>query len=656
MLYAATIFTSAFLLFAIQPILAKAILPWFGGTAAVWITCMVFFQTLLLGGYLYAHLTIRYVPARFQGRLHAGLLTLALLQLPVSPDARWKPAAGDDPTARIVLLLAATVGLAYLLLSATGPLLQAWYSRETGQSFPHRLYALSNVGSMLALFAYPVAIEPGLSLKGQTATWSGGFVLFAILCGAVALRRKRAATVESAADEAGELSYKPAAWWLVLSISSSALLVAVTNHLCQNVAAVPFLWILPLALYLISFIVTFDQPGWYRHKLWIWLHAAALAAMGYGLLMIEGTGSLILQIPLFATAMLVCCIFLHGELVSRRPAARHLTLFYLMISLGGALGGALVATGAPRWLPGTFELPIVMAACGAAALFMIYGRNWKTDVAWVAIMIALVLCARVWIGSLSANSRLLTRNFYGSLRVIDRDSTRMQVHGVVKHGLQYQDEKLRREPTSYYGLKSGAAVAFRNMRNSPIRVGVIGLGAGTLAAYCEPGDLFRFYEINPEVIRQAREEFTFLKDCPAKVDIVEGDARLSLEREQPQQFDVLVVDAFSGDSVPVHLLTLQAFELYFRHVRPDGVLALHISNVYMDLAPVVFRLGDSMQKQTFLLNVERDESRHVEPSTWVLVTSNQKFLSRAGLANANRPAREAPLWTDDFSNQWSILK
>jgi hypothetical protein len=618
---------------------------------------------VLLGGYLYAHLSIRFLPPRLQSWVHAGLLLLAATMLPITPDPRWKPAAGDDPALRIVLLLAATVGLGHLLLSATGPLLQSWYVREREEGFPVRFYALSNLGSMLALFAYPLAIEPSLSLRHQSFAWSAGFIVFALLCGTVALRRRNdAGETRGARESTAPLDGRRVTWWFTLSAASSGLLVAVTNHLCQNVAAIPLLWVLPLALYLLSFIVTFDRPGFYRHQVWLWLHGAALAAMAYATVRVEGVASLRVQIPLFALTLFVCCVFLHGELVRRRPAVEHLTLFYLMISAGGAAGGALVALGAPRCLSGYFELPIAIAFCGAIALFMVYGRDWRSDVAWVAIMISLVVAARYWTGSISAGSRELVRNFYGGLRIVDKDTgdperaMRMQVHGVIKHGEQFLHPDKRRWPTSYYGEQSGAAVAFRHSRRSPLRAGIIGLGAGTLATYGQPGDVFRFYEINPEVIRQARQQFTFLADSQARIEVVPGDARLQLEQEQPQNFDVLVVDAFSGDSVPVHLLTREAFEIYFRHLHPGGVLALHLSNVYMNLPPVAFTIADSLGVESRLVTTRDDPERGAGAATWVLVTANHEFLKRSGLEQDTRPQVRAPLWTDDYSSPWKLIE
>ncbi len=609
-LYASTICLSAFLLFAIQPVIAKVILPWFGGTGAVWTACMLFFQVALLAGYAYACWSVRWLGPKAQAALHVALLGASLLLLPVTPRESWKPAGSEEPALRILALLAATIGLPYFLLSTTGPLLQAWYARSDRGAAPYRLFALSNLGAMLALASYPVAVEPLLATRQQTRWWSAAYAGFVLLCGLAALHSGRPGLEDP--TEAGE----PPSWnlqllWVALAACASTLLLAVTNHLSKNVAPIPFLWVLPLGLYLLSFILCFEGRGWYRRDWFLRLLLAAFAALSYGLSEYGETARLGVVISIFAAALFVCCMVCHGELAALKPHPRYLTSFYLMVSLGGALGGAFVGLVAPHFFRGRYELPIGMAGCAFLPALVLYrraapaapsaragfgrqpgpsGAGRDAEARWAAAGLgaALLLYLAIQIRSARGDARVLVRNFYGVLRVSDSGPTRVLSHGVVNHGEQFMQPELRRQPTAYYGPQSGGGLALLDGgRPWPQRVGVIGLGAGVLAAYGRSGDYYRFYEINPLVIELASSEFSFLRDCPARVETIPGDGRLSLEREPDQQFDVLVLDAFSGDSVPVHLLTQEAFVLYFRHLKKGGVLAVHASSTYLDLAPVV---------------------------------------------------------------------
>ncbi|MGH9658828.1 MAG: fused MFS/spermidine synthase, partial [Bryobacteraceae bacterium] len=432
----------------------------------------------------------------------------------------------------------------------------------------------------------------------------------------------------------------------------SLLLLAVTNHLCQNVAAIPFLWVLPLALYLLTFILCFDRPIWHDRRVSYWLLPGGLGLIHLGLLKVPATASLPILIPVFGAGFFLCCMFCHGELARRKPDPRHLTAFYLMISLGGALGALFAGFGAPTMFRGYFELPLAASACGIVALFLIYGKHWLTDIVWVSIGVGLVVAATVEIRAFVLTSRVMMRNFYGGVRTVDQErrelkppgSVRMMVHGVTNHGAQILDEGRRRAPTAYYGAGSGVEIALRHVRRSTMRAGFVGLGAGTLAVYGRKGDVFRFYEINPQVKFLADTEFTFLRDSDAAIEVVLGDARLSLEREAPNGYDLLVVDAFSGDSVPVHLLTREAFAVYFRHLKPDGVLALHVSNDYLDLAPVVRRLADESGKTSRYVVTEDDPSREIGTSMWMLVAGSEDFFARAGLPEEAGAPRTS-LWT-----------
>lgn len=679
-LYAVTIFFSAFLLFQIQPMIAKTILPWFGGSAAVWTTCLLFFQIALLGGYLYAHLAIRYLTPKKQTYLHVALLAVSLLLLPVIPNAAWKPAGAEDPALRILGLLAVTIGLPYFLLSATSPLLQSWYSRS-GESMPYRLFAVSNAGSLLALLSYPVVMEPNFTTRRQALGWSCAYACFAVLCSAIAVRSRRSRTWSKlwarASSGPRELETKPR-WrlqliWLALPACASTLLLAITNHISQNIAAIPFLWILPLSLYLLSFILCFEGRGLYRRYPYLPLLAVSLGCMAYALT--EGSENLgiVVLIPLFASGLFICCMVCHGELARLKPHPRFLTSFYLMISAGGALGGILVGLVAPHLLHGYFELPVALACCAVLVLMALRmdrsvtrASAWRWQSLWwasAAGAVALCVFLGYTVHQFTGDSRVLVRNFYGVLRVSDEgegdSGVRKLTHGTINHGEQYLDPILRKQPTTYYGPNTGIGLTLRVKGGQPLRAGLIGLGAGTLAAYGGPGDYYRFYEINPLVIQLAQTEFFYLRDSNARLDIALGDARLSLEREPKQNFDVLAVDAFSSDSIPVHLLTREAFELYFRHLKDNGVLAVHVSNKHLDLIPIVRMASAALGKKARLIDTDDDDDHNVFGATWVLVSDSQAFFdsSRIRAASTAIPYPvHLRLWTDDYSNLFQIMK
>jgi hypothetical protein len=677
-LYAATIFLSAFLLFQVQPLIAKIILPWFGGSAAVWSAAMLFFQVLLLGGYAYAHGVIRYLNTRAQMVVHVALLAVSCALLPILPSPAWKPSSAGDPTGRILLLLTATIGLPYFLLSATSPLLQAWYVRRSGSAVPYRLFALSNFGSMLALVSFPFLVEPQLTSRQQAYTWSGAYVLFALLCATAAWvsRRDSAAAIPAETAEVGPADRPRVAQlmlWVGLAACASTLLVAVTNHLTQDVAPIPLLWVVPLALYLATFILAFESDRAYRRWIFLpWL-APMLGLMAYLIYANQGHAPIQWMIPAFALGLFICCMMCHGELARRKPAARYLTLFYLMVSLGGALGGLFVALVAPRVFQSYLELPVGLVACALLAAIVLWHIEIPRLGAW-PLRFALVIGAVALAGFLArqeylhdTGQRLLARNFYGVLRVRDdaashnRYATRTLFHGTIKHGTQLLDADLRYRPTSYYGANSGIGRALRALQaRGPVRVGVVGLGAGVLSTYGRPGDVYRIYEINPLVEQIAQTEFTFYPHSPADKRILLGDARLVLERQDNQQFDLLAVDAFSGDAVPIHLLTREALVLYFRHLKPDGILALHVSNRYLDLVPVCARAAQELGRQAMVVRDQGTDANYLSPSTWVLLTSEGAWFQGPSFKTAEIAPAAAPLgfraWTDNYSNVVQILK
>ncbi len=670
--YTACIGLSAFLLFLVQPIMARLVLPLFGGSAAVWSACLVFFQTALLVGYLYAHLLVRRLGARAQGTLHLTLLAGSLAVLPLAPDPSWAPEGAGAPAARILALLATAIGLPYAVLSATSPLLSAWYAGRTGDPLPYRLYALSNAGSLLALVAYPFLVEPAVSVRAQALGWSAGYAAFAALCALVAFGVARRDTPPVAATGAAAPAPPLAvrALWLALPAFTSALLLAVTAHLTQNVAPIPFLWVAPLALYLLAFVLAFAPGHWYRPWLAWPLLAAALVAMAAALAH-DGPGvPLGVLVPLFAAGLFLCCLVGHGELARLAPHPSRLTGFYLAISLGGALGAAAVALGAPVWLPADIELPLLLG--GFAVVVPLAARaarpgpfgpvRWALLGGALAGALALALSLGETAHESAGDARVLVRNFYGTLRVADGFGVRLLHHGAITHGTQLLDPQLAGRPTTYYSPDSGVGRALRAAAERPgLHVGVVGLGAGTLAAYGRPGDRYRFYEINPLVVRLAETEFTYLGDTPAAVEVVLGDARLSLARERRQRFDLLAVDAFTSDAIPVHLLTREALALYLDHLADGGILAVHVSNRHLDLAPLVRRTAETLGVHVTMVDAygAAPDDPGAYGSTWVLIARRAEALAHPLIREAAAPVPARPdlrPWTDDYSNLFQIVR
>jgi hypothetical protein len=669
LLYALTIFTSAFLLFLVQPIIAKQILPWFGGSAAVWTTCMVFFQFLLLAGYAYADWTTRKLVARRQVALHVILLLVSLATLPIIPDAAWKPAGDEDPTWRILGLLTVTIGLPYFLLSTTGPLVQAWFARTFPAGTVYRLFALSNFGSLLALVAYPFAVEPWITTAHQSWGWSAGYVLFAALCAGSAVYSARAGI--NARTDTTNAMHPPSgpppaprdyAWWLMLSAMGSLMLLAVTNHITHDVASVPFLWILPLTLYLLTFILCFEGRGWYRRAIFLGPLLVVVCALAWALHAERGIADIKEALPLNLVGLFVMCMFFHGELAESKPAPAYLTRFFLMVSLGGALGGLAVGLLAVKVFNTYYEFGIGLVATLIIAVYVTRRMHSVVPMLALAAVGFAGFHIYAYIATLTKDTRVMTRNFYGTLRVketgSEKDAMRRLMHGVIMHGEQYVDPERRKEATTYYGATSGVGRLIKELESAPIRVGVVGLGTGTMAAHGRKGDVYRFYEINPEVVDIARSEFTYLGDSGAEIATVLGDARLTMEREAPQNYDVLVIDAFSSDSIPVHLITREAMAVYLTHMKPGGVIAFHVTNRFLQLAPVVKRIADEQGLHTTLIADDADDS-DLARTDWVLVTRDSKLFARPGIEKHSSPIGEIPglrVWTDDFNNLFQILK
>jgi hypothetical protein len=555
LLFPTTIFLSAFLLFQVQPMTGRYVLPWFGGGPAVWTNCLLFFQSLLLAGYAYAHWLGSRPNVRLQAMVHSALLAASLLFLPIGPQsAFWKPASSDDPSGRILLLLAATVGGPYLALSATAPLLQRWFTLRNPESSPWRLYALSNFGSFLALLSYPFLVEPYVRLHTQSWIWSGAYVIFALLCAWTAWRLPAVSAV--AAEQSSGAEERPSSltilFWLGLAACASILLLATTNQISQEIAVNPFLWVAPLSVYLLTFVLAFEQERWYQRGYFA-VAIGIAAPAGCAILMAAAAMSLGSQLAAYLVVLFVTCMVCHGELARSRPSPRYLTVFYLAIAAGGALGGVFVALIAPRLFTAFSEYPIGLAAACAlgflgwvrtGAMSEWTGRNFAVRVPLMALLLGALTSVWALFNFSDVPSLASKRNFYGILRVTERTDVgglrRELRHGRILHGLQFLNSK-RDLATTYYGPHSGAAIVLKSLDKPNRRVAVVGLGTGTMAAWGKPGDTFRFYEINPDVERLARTWFTFLQDSPAKTEIALGDARVQMERElaagQSHDFD-----------------------------------------------------------------------------------------------------------------------
>lgn len=693
--YIGGIFLSAFLLFQVQPMIAHYILPWFGGTNSVWSAVVLFFQLALIGGYLYAHWLNESVPRRRQWQIHGVLLGLALALIallgffwpsPVTPGASWKPTVSTQPILHIFLLLTISVGLPYFTLASNSPLVQAWFSRAYAGRSPYWLYALSNFGSLFGLLSYPFIVEPALRLQQQGWLWSALYALFAVLTGYGAWRASHAAgnPTLSHGDKKAITVAPPRIplsrrfLWLLLSAVATLMLLAVTNRLTQEIAPVPLLWILPLSVYLLSFIIAFSGENYYDRLGFSLL--LTITSVGIIFTFLRPQTPLWLQISFYLLFLFAICMIAHGELYRLRPAPTYLTHFYLLISIGGALGGIIVNFLAPLLFNDYWEFYLGWLAIYLLLIFLTptaqpthYQR--RTTLIGLLAVIMSVLIGYIALLDLQ-NPIWRGRNFYGALRVLENKEKGVVflTHGSTVHGIQYTSAEKRQAITGYYHPDSGIGLALTShprYGHGKMKVGVIGLGIGTLAAYGQPGDTYRFYEINPLVIRLANGEngfFSFLSDSRQRgviVEIVPGDARLSLERElqqgEAQAYDVLVADAFNGDSIPVHLLTQEAFSLYLQHLAPNGILAIHITNRHLDLTPIVWQAARQHKLAIGIVRVQASSDQTVKfPSVWALLTRDPalfrspKLLGRVDTLDrffsAVRP------WTDDYSNLFQLLK
>ncbi|MEO2016303.1 MAG: hypothetical protein ABGZ53_18240 [Fuerstiella sp.] len=877
--YALTIFISAFLLFQVQPLIGRFILPWFGGGPSIWTSCMLFFQIVLLAGYVYSHLLCSRLSRKAQVCTHLSLLALSVAFLPIAPSESWKPVGDQSPLLQILLLLLVTVGGPYFMLASTGPLMQRWFSQTSPGRSPYRLYALSNVGSLLALVSYPLVFEPWLKLRHQVLSWSFVYIVYVVLAVWCAMQLLRYSalnpltdTTDAEAETPGVTAAAPD-WgqmllWLGLAACSSAMLLATTNQLCIDVATVPFLWVLPLGLYLLSFIICFDSPHWYDRRVFglLLLGCCPMACSAVH----EGPSMEIAdQVAIFSVVLFACCMICHGELVHARPDPKYLTLFYVLVSAGGALGGVFVAIAAPQMFSEYYEYHAsLFATCEVALIAWYVQRVWRksqsstfwiwtlaasvqvltvaawyyvpksgsledidrtvyfgiyllsqlaglaltaafetrkrvvvgvwtvasfAQVAWLSgyagwrfpadvirsqqvwVAVGALVPAVVAVGVLFGVGRLretfreyvlrstqfaivalwvsalwysetvtswqasafgvsacaalamecavrhfrgpqqpspgfwlllpsialicllghrlqkivaaddvdvvhTSRNFYGVLKVTEdaedaSDEYGMPgrislMHGQIRHGFQYLDEYWKTQPTTYYGQDSGIGIAIELGRKlagdtdqHALRVGVVGLGTGTIAAYGQSDEYFRFYDINSDVRDLSAMYFTYLSDSDAETEVVIGDARIVMERElaegRSQQLDVLAIDAFSSDAIPVHLLTTECAEIYREQLRPGGVLAIHISNRFLELDPIARGMAEHLGWHAVRIENDDDDSTGVFTSTWVLLTANDAFVNSADIQDVDNEWDESDRvlhWTDDYSGLWQILK
>jgi SAM-dependent methyltransferase len=667
-LYGSAIFLGAFLLFAVEPMAAKQLLPALGGSSAVWITCLVFFQCALLLGYLYAHWLGRR-GGRTATVIHIALLVLAVVTLGLVAQPDLSNAAGHPLTA-IFRALSLSIGLPFLLLASTSPLLQLWLARREQSRVPWKLFALSNAGSLLALALYPSLIEPHLSLAIQRKAWVIGFAVYAVLCAAIAwlMRRGRVLPPDLKSDsEEGRAGLRARVLWFLLPAVASAQLCAVTSHLSQNVAAIPLLWILPLGVYLLTFIAAFEAPWLYRRWLIVRLLVILLAALAWMLSKTDVSLPIQISIEFFLAELFFACWFCHSEAYALRPANRsEATLFYLLIAAGGAAGTIFIGILCPLIFDANYDVALAFLATAALALVVTWENGWAQRLLW-STGTALLLALCVMLHVVYARSTLVEeRNFYGALRVRESHNppqaltVRTLLHGTIEHGTQWFAPEFRRNPTTYYATDSGVGLALRFCcDNRPRRIGVVGLGAGTLAAYGEAGDRMRFYEINPAMLPIAEHLFTYLRESGAEISFAEGDARISLTHEAPENFDVLVIDAFSGDAIPIHLLTTEAMAVYRRHLAPGGILAFHVSNQYLDLPPEIAALAAVAGMEARLVDTPAQESRGEYRATWVLVTNNDASLAQPQVAACARTIPAKPglrAWTDDYSSLLPILQ
>ncbi|MEW6993596.1 spermidine synthase [Colwelliaceae bacterium MEBiC 14330] len=689
MRYLLLIFIGAFLLFQVQPLIAKLVLPFYGGGAAVWTACLLFFQAFLLLGYFYAHQLAKIVAIKKQISVHASLLLISLLVLPIGlqPDILAKSTlVRQSPLLSILMQLTLAVGLPYFLLASTGPLVQRWLTFIETDKLPYKLYSLSNFASLLALLSFPFVVEPLLDSSQQSLTWSLVYFVYVLLFLYLMYGvYRQLAGVKLASlldtkhdDKKMAIAKATLVLWGGLSAIGVVLLVATTNAMTQNIPPVPFLWILPLCLYLLSFIISFHSPKWYERTYWLALFSLT-AVLAILMFFIGSQLDIISQVVIYSCILFTACMVCHGELARIKPQAQGLTLFYLIISLGGFLGSAFVAFVAQKLFSQFLEFPLAIVA-----VFLLIAATCKispSKVSWLApasLRGFVVLTGLfIYINQLYIRNDIHSeRNFYGILSVKDvaigDEKERRLIDGTTSHGTQSLQADKRHIPLSYYRKGTGVALSFSQMRRyktqtlpqaSTLNVGFVGLGAGTLAAYGQQGDHFTFYELNPAVIKAAENYFTYLGDSPAAIRLELGDARVSLAQEQSSNtnnlFDLLIVDAFSGDSIPQHLLTSEALSLYLENLTKEGIIVIHVSNSHLNLLPLMRGLAKEKQMAIRYFHTRAEQSEQHD-TQWVWLSQNKQLLNsslvKAYQSDWPDDSHKQVLWTDAHSSLISVLK
>ena len=675
--FRSTIFLSAFLLFSVQPMIAKILLPWFGGSTTVWTISLVFFTSSLLLGYLYAHV-IGGLKPRTQLVVHTVfmIVTIGLLITlwnawgsPITPSLFFKP----NPTAPIRSLfglLFLTIGIPYFLLAATTPLIQSWF-HKTFHGAPYKLYSVSNIGSLGALLCYPIIIEPFLDVSTQGRIWAICFFVFTLLlftCGwafmmAVHAQTKSVVNKESSSKQ--EIFY-----WIVLSAIPAFFLVTVTNTITQGVASAPFLWVLPLALYLLTFIIVFDDfemPSYMLGGSLIFSSALAMFVLQNQL-----SATVTNLTGVLAALLFFVCLYFHQWLFETRPLPTRLTTYYVYLSLGGALGTIIASLVVPLVFVKSIELLVAVLIVFYFAVHRLFNTVdlFKTKSVLRRLFMTLLFISFVLVvyKQINQNPDIIfeTRNFYGSISVSQKsvgdDQVRLLMNGRILHGLQVITSDQSSTPSTYYAESSGIGqqIRFMQEQRSSNRFGLVGLGSGTLAAYCKDGDKYQFFEIDPDVVSIAYNQFTFLSHCSGS-SVVLGDARLSLEQEQTEQkerFNLLAIDAFTDDSIPVHLLTSEALDLYLDRLNTDGVIAFHVSNRFLDLVSVLKGLAQSHELHGVVVRDTNKTDVYKCESVWVLLSKNTSSLKDVFDGDVRRieDIEKTVYWIDAFSNLLSVVR
>ena len=720
-LFASTLFLSASLLFFVQPLCAKMLLPTLGGAPAVWNTCMVFFQAGLLLGYTYAHFGTRTLGLKGHALLHLTVLGLAFLSLPVAIPRDVAPPA--LPVVWLIQTLVVAVGLPFFVVASSGPLLQRWFVGARASQDPYFLYAASNLGSFAALVLYPLLVEPLLTLRGQADLWMVGygcFVAASLVCAACVMAT--AGGMPSDVAVPGRLMLRAGPewstrWrWLLLALAPSSLMLSVTTYLTIDIAAIPLLWVIPLAIYLFTFVLAFSRVQVISHRVlirWMPLMVVILALMFF----LEGAEPVVAVLGLHLLGLFWLALVCHGELARTRPAAEHLTEFYLWLAVGGVMGGVFNALVAPLLFRGLVEYPLMIAmVCllrpapstspfrltldlgiallvGALTLLLVLlSRLFKLEPGPISVAaifalplmivyvlqsrpvafglgVALVFLAGTLYPGVHGPAIYSVRSFFGIHRVSELHGFRKLFHGNILHGQQSLDPLFADEPLTYYHRTGPIGQVMSALQGSDRlqRVGLVGLGTGALASYAQTGQHWTFFEIDPAVVHIASPEaglFTYLKDSGGRIDVVVGDGRLSLSRH-PDAFGLLVIDAFGSDAIPLHLLTREALQVYTAHLADDGIVAFHISNNYVDREPVLANLAQDarppmvcwIQKDLDVSETERRQGK--SPSVWVLLARSASALSPLQQSGRWRPAQARPelgVWTDDFSNLLAVLR